>query len=163
MTSPNHWFQATRGCALLFFLAHWPRVPEPKRSMKALFAFSFPLVLVLMGGCTTGVQSPIVHRDYVTDLDFTTTTDFDAVGLAGNQHLRTFGTNDVQGFSDEYIFGEYRSSMDLTGGHNLHVFPDGCFVIEEFCDVGAPATIAMVIHWTFLIWWIGRPHRHFLG
>jgi len=27
----NHWLQATRGFALLFSLAHWPRVPEPKR------------------------------------------------------------------------------------------------------------------------------------
>jgi hypothetical protein len=27
----NYWLQATRGCALLFFLAYWPRVPEPKR------------------------------------------------------------------------------------------------------------------------------------
>jgi hypothetical protein len=31
MEVPNHWLQATRDCALLFFLAHWPRVPEPKR------------------------------------------------------------------------------------------------------------------------------------
>ena len=30
-TKLNHWLQAARGCALLFFLAHWPRVPEPKR------------------------------------------------------------------------------------------------------------------------------------
>jgi hypothetical protein len=29
--SPNHWLQATRGCAVLFVLARWPRVPEPKR------------------------------------------------------------------------------------------------------------------------------------
>ena len=27
----NHWLQATRDSALLFVLAHWPRVPEPKR------------------------------------------------------------------------------------------------------------------------------------
>jgi hypothetical protein len=27
---PN-WLQATRGCAVLFVLARWPRVPEPKR------------------------------------------------------------------------------------------------------------------------------------
>jgi hypothetical protein len=112
------------------------------RSMKTLFVSCLPLVLVLLGGCTTPVQTPVVHRDYVTDLDFTTMTDFDTAGFAGNQHLRTFGTNNVQGFSDEYIFGKYRSPMDLTGGHNLHVFPDGCFVIEEFCDVGAPVTLA---------------------
>jgi hypothetical protein len=32
MTSKaNHWLQATRGSALVFVLAHWPRVPEPKR------------------------------------------------------------------------------------------------------------------------------------
>ena len=31
LTAPNHWLQATRGSALLFMLAHWPRVPEPKR------------------------------------------------------------------------------------------------------------------------------------
>ena len=29
---PNHWLQATRDPALRFFPAHWPRVPEPKRS-----------------------------------------------------------------------------------------------------------------------------------
>jgi len=27
----NHWLQATRDFALLFILAHWSRVPEPKR------------------------------------------------------------------------------------------------------------------------------------
>jgi hypothetical protein len=27
----NHWLQAAQGCALLFALAQWPRVPEPKR------------------------------------------------------------------------------------------------------------------------------------
>ena len=29
MNQPNHWLQATRDCALVFILAHWPRVPEP--------------------------------------------------------------------------------------------------------------------------------------
>ena len=28
---PNHWLQATRDCAVLSGLAHWSRVPEPKR------------------------------------------------------------------------------------------------------------------------------------
>ena len=28
---PNHWLQATPGCPLLFILAQWPGVPEPKR------------------------------------------------------------------------------------------------------------------------------------
>lgn len=110
--------------------------------MKARFASSLLLVLALLGGCTTTVQDPVAHRDYVTDLDFTTMANFDATGFAGNQQLRTFGTNNVQGFSDPYIFGEYRRPMDMTGGHNFHVFPDGCFVIEEFCDIGAPVTIA---------------------
>jgi hypothetical protein len=110
--------------------------------MKALFAFNLLFGLVLLGGCTTPVKGPVVHQDYVTDLDFTTATEFEATGFGGNQHLRSFGTNNVKGFSDPYIFGEYRNPMDITGGHNLHVFPDGCFVIEEFCDVGAPATIA---------------------
>ena len=32
----NHWLQAARGCALLFFLAHWPRVPEPKRCRRVI-------------------------------------------------------------------------------------------------------------------------------
>jgi hypothetical protein len=27
----NHWLQARPGCALLFVLAHWPGLPEPKR------------------------------------------------------------------------------------------------------------------------------------
>ena len=56
--------------------------------------------------------------------------------------MREFGTNNVVGFSDNYIFGEYRNPMDLTGGHNFHVFPDGCFVIEEFCDICEPKTVA---------------------
>jgi hypothetical protein len=28
---PNHWLQATRDCPVLSVLAHWSRVPEPKR------------------------------------------------------------------------------------------------------------------------------------
>jgi len=32
--SANHWLQATRDFALLFILAHLPRVPEPKRWVK---------------------------------------------------------------------------------------------------------------------------------
>jgi hypothetical protein len=31
IAKPNHWLQATRGYTLVFVLAHWPRVPEPKR------------------------------------------------------------------------------------------------------------------------------------
>jgi hypothetical protein len=31
----NHWLRATRGFVLLFYLAHWPRVPEPKRYLSA--------------------------------------------------------------------------------------------------------------------------------
>ena len=30
-TTFNHWLQPTPGCALLFILAQWPGVPEPKR------------------------------------------------------------------------------------------------------------------------------------
>ena len=56
--------------------------------------------------------------------------------------MREFGTNNVAGFSDNDIFGEYRAFLDLTGGHNFHVFPDGCFVVEEFCDIGQPQTVA---------------------
>jgi hypothetical protein len=80
------------------------------------------------------------HRDYVTDLDFTTTTDFDATTLAGKKPLRQFGTNNVEGFSDNYIFGEYRGPMEDTGGHNFHIFPDGIFVVEAFCDICQRAT-----------------------
>jgi hypothetical protein len=112
------------------------------RSMKAFSAFGLLLALAVMGGCTGPVQRAVAHRDYGTDLDLTTATDFEASGLAGEQHLRTFRTNIVQGSSDDYIFGEYRSPMDVTGGHNLHLFPDGCFVIEETCDIGRPVTLA---------------------
>jgi len=35
MTLANHWLQAARGFALLFFLTHWPRAPEPNRSAVA--------------------------------------------------------------------------------------------------------------------------------
>ena len=115
-----------------------------KRGSLAVVVVCFKLlaVLVLVGGCSTQVKGPVAHRDYVTDLDFTAETDFDAAGFSANQHLRTFGTNNVRGFSDPFIFGEYRSPMDLTGGHNFHIFPDGCFAIEEFCDVGEPVTLA---------------------
>jgi hypothetical protein len=83
------------------------------------------------------------HRDYVTDLDFTTTTDFDAATLAGKKPLRQFGTNNVEGFSDNYIFGEYRGPMEDTGGHNFHIFPDGIFVVEAFCDICQRATAGL--------------------
>jgi len=69
-------------------------------------------------------------------------TAFDVEALGGRQSLREFSTNVRTGFSDDYIFGLYRSPMDLTGGHNFYVFPDGCFVIEEFCDIGEPITLA---------------------
>ena len=78
----------------------------------------------------------------MTSLDYTTVTEFAATGLDDEQHLRTFRTNIAQGLSSEYIFGAYQAPMSYTGGLCLHVFPDGCFVIEEYCDIGLPATIA---------------------
>jgi hypothetical protein len=30
-TAPNHWVQATPGCALLLFLSQWPGAPDPAR------------------------------------------------------------------------------------------------------------------------------------
>ena len=114
--------------------------------MKTPFASYLLLVLVPLGGCTAPVQSPVAHKDYVTDLDCTVETEFEVNDFGGRQRLRSFAANNAQGLSDPYIFGEYRTPMDLTGGHNLHVFPDGCFVIEEFCDVGPSATVASG-HW----------------
>ena len=31
-TGPNHWVQATPGCACLFVLCHWAGAPDPARS-----------------------------------------------------------------------------------------------------------------------------------
>jgi hypothetical protein len=93
------------------------------------------------------VQGPVAHTDVLTDLDFTTSTHFDTAGLAGGQRLRTFGTNNALWFSDEYICGEYQSPEVLTAGHNFHVFPDGCFVIEESSEVGAPVATIATGHW----------------
>src|ERR1035437_4593494 len=110
--------------------------------MKKYSTLAFVAVLVLIAGCEAPKSEMKVHRDYVTDLDFTTTTDFDAATFAGKKPLRQFGTNNVEGFSDNYIFGEYRGPMEDTGGHTFHIFPDGCFVIEAFCDICQPETVA---------------------
>lgn len=107
--------------------------------MKSCSTLALLFALVLVVGCR---QQKAIHHDYVTDLDFTTTTYFDVASFDGKQSLREFGTNNCVGFSDYYIFGEYRNPMDITGGHNFHVFPDGCFVIEEFYDIGEPVTVA---------------------
>ena len=100
------------------------------------------LVLLLASsllGCTKAITPQSGPRGYVTDLDFTTTTDYKSESL---RPLREFGTNNVAGFSDNYIFGVYCNPMDMTGGHNFHIFPDGCFAIEEFVDIGEPETVA---------------------
>jgi hypothetical protein len=142
MTAPNFCCSECSGRVSVTTRGPRRRIVERSRSMKARTISSLLLLLVLVGGCTAPAQHDAAHRDYATDLDFTTATDFDAAGLGGSQELRAFGTDNIKGFSDDYIFGEYRSPMDLTGGHNFHAFPDGCFVIEEFCDVGEPITIA---------------------
>lgn len=111
------------------------RATEQHRSMK--WSLLFALVLL---GCKQATTQQPTSRGYVTDLDFTTATEYKAEAL---RPLREFGTNNVEGFSDNYIFGAYRNPMDMTGGHNFHVFPDGCFVIEEFCDIGEPVTVAL--------------------
>ena len=110
--------------------------------MKTYSTLAFVAVLVLIVGCEAPKSEMKVHRDYVTDLDFTTTTDFDTATFAGKKPLSQFGTNNVEGFSDNYIFGEYRGPMEDTGGQNFHIFPDGCFVIEAFCDICQPETVA---------------------
>jgi hypothetical protein len=111
-------------------------------SMKRYSTLAFVALLVFTAGCEAPKPGMKVHRDYVTDLDFTTTTDFDAATLSGKKPLRQFGTNNVEGFSDNYIFGEYRGPIDDTGGHNFYIFPDGSFVIEAFCDICQPETVA---------------------
>ena len=66
--------------------------------------------------------APGLHKDdnaaagipYVTELDFTTSTEYRAEDL---RPLREFGTNNVEGFSDNYIFGEYRNHGRLSLGH----------------------------------------------
>lgn len=59
MTSPNRWLQAARGWALLFFLARWPRVPEPKRwttshAMRAFIIFILSCAPVF--GADSGIR-----------------------------------------------------------------------------------------------------------
>ena len=56
------------------------------RSMKTYSTLAFVAVLVLIAGCEAPKSEMKVHRDYVTDLDFTTTTDFDAATLLGRNH-----------------------------------------------------------------------------
>jgi hypothetical protein len=105
-------------------------------------AFAFLALWGLIAGCASRKPEVAAHRDYVTDLDFTTPTRFEAESFRGRQPLREFGTNNVEGFSDNYIFGVYRNPMDLTGGHNFYVFPDGRFAVEEFCDICEPKIVA---------------------
>ena len=145
-----------RSCAQFLSQTYcWPIIPNwgdrqvclITCSMKAVFAFSLLVIMALLGGCTSPVQGPVAHTDVLTDLDFTTSTDFDAAGLVGGQRLRTFGTNNAPWFSDEYICGEYQSPEVLTAGHIFHVFPDGCFVIEESSDAGAPVATIVTGHW----------------
>jgi hypothetical protein len=121
----------------------WRGVADVQRSIKPHTAVAFLVVLGLVAGCVTRRSETATHRDYVTDLDFTAPTGFDATTFAGDKPLRQFGTNNVAGFSDNYIFGVYRSPMDLAGGHYFHVFPDGSFAIEAFCDIALPQSLAL--------------------
>ena len=122
--------------------SHRLAASEAERSMKACSALAFVARLGIIVGCEAPTSQMKVHRDYVTNLDFTTATDFDAATFGGKKPLRQFGTNNVEGFSDNYIFGAYRCPMEETGGHNFHIFPDGSFVIEAFCDICLPETVA---------------------
>jgi hypothetical protein len=111
-----------------------------------------PALLLLLGPvpaghCATPDRLPVVHRDYVTNLDFTTTTAYVAAGVTGQLPLRTFQTNIARGFSDDFIFGVYCNPIETSSGHNYHIFPDGCFVIEEFYDVGPPSVTIASGNW----------------
>jgi hypothetical protein len=110
--------------------------------MKTCCSLAFVAVFTVIVGCEAPKSEMKIHRDYVTDLDFTTTTDFNAATFAGNKPLRQFGTNNVEGLSDNYIFGVYRGPMEDTGGNYFYIFPDGAFVIEAFCDICRPETVA---------------------
>ena len=111
-------------------------------AMKTCRTWATATALTLLVGCEGPGSKMRVHRDYVTDLDFTTTTRFHASTFAGDKPLRQFGTNNVEGFSDEFIFGVYRDPMEDLGGHHFYLFPDGCFVVEAFCDICQPETVA---------------------
>lgn len=75
------------------------------------------------------------------DLGLTQSTPYSADYLGEQKPLLVF----EKGFDDgNYLYGRYRGQMDLTGGHDLLIFPDGEFALTWWCDVcGAPETIAL--------------------